>query len=99
MFAGWRVAREGIEAEVIDLRSLRPLDTDTIAASVARTRRAVVIDEGWRSGSLSAEVAARVAAGQVNVVTETTSRTTQEIIRANMVTVLCSYPFCLTNFL
>lgn len=51
---------EGIEAEVIDLRTLRPLDAETIAASVARTRRAVVIDEGWRSGSLAAEVAARI---------------------------------------
>jgi pyruvate dehydrogenase E1 component subunit beta len=53
--------QEGIEAEVIDLRVLRPLDTATILASVARTRRAVIIDEGWRSGSLSAEIAARIA--------------------------------------
>lgn len=54
------LAQDGIEAEVIDLRCLRPLDQDTIAASVARTRRAVVVDEGWRSGSLSAEIAARL---------------------------------------
>jgi len=54
---------EGISAEVIDLRTLRPLDTETILASVARTHRAVVVDEGWRSGSLSAEVAARIAEG------------------------------------
>jgi pyruvate dehydrogenase E1 component beta subunit len=54
---------EGIEAEVIDLRALRPLDTPTILESVARTRRAVIIDEGWRSGSLSAEVAARIVEG------------------------------------
>lgn len=54
------LARDGIEAEVIDLRSLRPLDDATIMASVSRTRRAVVVDEGWRSGSLSAEIAARV---------------------------------------
>jgi len=54
------LAAEGIEAEVIDLRSLRPLDDATIIASVARTRRAVVVDEGWRSGSLSAEIAARI---------------------------------------
>lgn len=53
--------QEGIEAEVIDLRVLRPLDTATVLASVARTRRAVIIDEGWRSGSLSAEIAARIA--------------------------------------
>ncbi|MDP1576841.1 MAG: pyruvate dehydrogenase complex E1 component subunit beta, partial [Cypionkella sp.] len=54
------LAKEGIEAEVIDLRSLRPLDDATIMASVDRTRRAVIVDEGWRTGSLSAEIAARV---------------------------------------
>jgi pyruvate dehydrogenase E1 component beta subunit/2-oxoisovalerate dehydrogenase E1 component len=54
------LAKAGIEAEVIDLRSLRPLDAATITASVTRTRRAVVVDEGWRTGSLSAEIAARV---------------------------------------
>ncbi len=54
------LAREGVEAEVIDLRTLRPLDTAAILASVAKTRRAVVVDEGWRSGSLSAEVSARI---------------------------------------
>lgn len=57
------LARENIEAEVIDLRVLRPLDTETILASVRRTRRAVVVDEGWRSGSLSAEVSARIMEG------------------------------------
>jgi pyruvate dehydrogenase E1 component beta subunit len=55
------LADEGIEAEVIDLRTLRPLDMITIFASVRKTRRVVVIDEGWRSGSLSAEILARVA--------------------------------------
>jgi 2-oxoisovalerate dehydrogenase E1 component len=54
------LAKDGIEAEVIDLRSLRPLDETTIAASVQRTRRAVIVDEGWRTGSLSAEIAARL---------------------------------------
>jgi 2-oxoisovalerate dehydrogenase E1 component len=54
------LAKEGIDAEVIDLRTLRPLDDATIMESVARTRRAVVVDEGWRSGSLSAEIAARI---------------------------------------
>jgi len=49
-----------IDAEVIDLRTLRPLDTATIVDSVVRTHRAVVIDEGWRTGSLSAEVSARI---------------------------------------
>jgi pyruvate/2-oxoglutarate/acetoin dehydrogenase E1 component len=50
----------GIDAEVIDLRTLRPLDTETIMGSVVRTRRAVIVDEGWRSGSLSAEISARI---------------------------------------
>jgi pyruvate dehydrogenase E1 component beta subunit/2-oxoisovalerate dehydrogenase E1 component len=54
------LARDGIEAEVIDLRSIRPLDEATLVSSITRTRRAVVVDEGWRSGSLSAEIAARV---------------------------------------
>ncbi len=51
---------QGIDAEVIDLRTLRPLDTETILESVTRTRRAVIVDEGWRSGSLSAEISARI---------------------------------------
>jgi pyruvate dehydrogenase E1 component beta subunit/2-oxoisovalerate dehydrogenase E1 component len=54
------LAQEGIAAEVIDLRALRPLDMPTIAASVQKTHRAVIVDEGWRSGSLSAEIAARI---------------------------------------
>jgi pyruvate/2-oxoglutarate/acetoin dehydrogenase E1 component len=54
------LAGEGIEAEVIDLRTLRPLDTATIVASVSRTRRAVVVDEGWRSVGLSAEISAQI---------------------------------------
>jgi pyruvate/2-oxoglutarate/acetoin dehydrogenase E1 component len=54
------LAADGIEAEVIDLRSLRPLDDATIMASVAKTRRAVIVDEGWRSGSLAAEVGMRI---------------------------------------
>jgi pyruvate dehydrogenase E1 component beta subunit len=57
------LAIEGVEAEVIDLRTLRPLDEETILASVARTHRAVVVDEGWRSGGLSAEIAARIQEG------------------------------------
>ncbi len=54
------LASEGVEAEVVDLRSLRPLDDATITASVRKTRRAVVIDEGWRSGSLAAEICTRL---------------------------------------
>jgi len=54
---------EGISAEVIDLRSLRPLDMETIRTSVARTHRVLIVDEGWRSGSLSAEIGMRLAEG------------------------------------
>lgn len=54
------LAAGNIDAEVIDLRSLRPLDDETIIGSVSKTRRAIVIDEGWRSGSLSAEVCTRI---------------------------------------
>ncbi len=55
------LAAEGIQAEVIDLRMLRPLDMDTVTASLRRTRRVVIVDEGWKSGSVSAEIAARLA--------------------------------------
>ena len=58
--AATALAVDGIEAEVVDLRSLRPLDDATIMASVSKTRRAVIVDEGWRSGSLAAEVGMRI---------------------------------------
>jgi pyruvate dehydrogenase E1 component beta subunit len=54
------LATAGIAAEVIDLRTLRPLDNDTLAGSLARTHRAVIVDEGWRTGSLAGEVAAQL---------------------------------------
>lgn len=52
---------EGVQAEVIDLRVLRPLDMATVLDSVRRTRRVLVVDEGWRAGSLAGEVVAQVA--------------------------------------
>jgi pyruvate dehydrogenase E1 component beta subunit len=61
MAAAEVLAGQGIDAEVVDLRVLRPLDDDTILGSVARTHRAVVVDEGWRSVGVSAEVSARIA--------------------------------------
>lgn len=61
--AAARLEDGGISCEVVDLRVLRPLDTETILGSVARTRRAVIVDEGWRSGSLSAEICARIVEG------------------------------------
>jgi len=54
------LAEEGIDAEVIDLRTLRPLDDETILTSVAKTHRVLIVDEGWRSGSIAAEVSARI---------------------------------------
>ena len=58
--AAEELAHDGISAEVIDLRTLRPMDTATIVDSVTRTHRSVIIDEGWRSGSISAEIMARI---------------------------------------
>jgi pyruvate/2-oxoglutarate/acetoin dehydrogenase E1 component len=58
--AAEELAAGGIDAEIVDLRSLRPLDDATILGSVRRTRRVVIVDEGWRTGSLSAEVAMRI---------------------------------------
>ncbi|HEX6919687.1 MAG TPA: alpha-ketoacid dehydrogenase subunit beta [Actinomycetes bacterium] len=55
------LAADGVEAEVVDLRTLRPLDDETLMASVRRTHRVLVVDEGWRSGGISAEVSARIA--------------------------------------
>ena len=57
------LAVEGIDAEVIDLRSLRPLDTPTLLASIARTHRALIVDEGWRMCSFAAEVSAQLMEG------------------------------------
>jgi pyruvate dehydrogenase E1 component beta subunit len=57
------LADAGIDAEVVDLRSLRPLDDETIMGSVARTNRAVIVDEGWRSVGISVEVSARITEG------------------------------------
>ncbi|MDQ1338329.1 MAG: pyruvate dehydrogenase component beta subunit, partial [Campylobacterota bacterium] len=54
------LSEEGIEAEVIDLRSLRPLDDETMMRSVCKTHRVLIVDEGWKSGSISAEIMARI---------------------------------------
>lgn len=55
-----QLATEGIETEVIDLRTLRPLDDATLIESVSRTHRVLIVDEGWRSGGISAEISARL---------------------------------------
>jgi pyruvate dehydrogenase E1 component beta subunit len=54
------LAKEGIEAEVVDLRTLRPMDTDTIVASVKKTGRAVTVEEGWQQNGVGAEICARI---------------------------------------
>src|SRR5712672_1380624 len=54
------LAKEGIQAEIIDLRTLRPLDTATIIASVKKTNRCIVVEEGWQQSGIGAEVAARI---------------------------------------
>src|SRR5204862_4483259 len=53
-------AEHGVSVEVVDLRSLRPLDVETVAASVAKTNRALCVEEGWPSYGVSAELAARI---------------------------------------
>jgi len=58
--AAKKLAEKGIEAEVIDLRTLRPLDDCTLVESVSRTHRVLIVDEGWRSGGISAEISARL---------------------------------------
>ena len=59
--AAEQLAAQGIDAEVVDLRVLRPLDMKTVLASVQKCRRVVVIDEGWRTGSLAGEIVAQIA--------------------------------------
>ena len=54
------LTKEGIEAEVIDLRTLRPMDTDTIVASVKKTGRCVTVEEGWPQAGIGADIAARL---------------------------------------
>lgn len=63
MRAAQTLADDGVFAEVVDLRTLRPMDSATVLRSVRRTHRAVVVDEGWCSGSLAAEVSARIMEG------------------------------------
>jgi pyruvate dehydrogenase E1 component beta subunit len=58
--AAEELAKEGIEAEVIDLRTIRPMDSETIVASVRKTGRAVTVEEGWQQSGVGAEIAARI---------------------------------------
>lgn len=62
-----QMAEEGAEVEVVDLRSVKPIDTDTIVASVARTGRLLVVGESWPWGGVTAEVVARVSEEAFNL--------------------------------
>src|SRR6185295_12106131 len=58
--AAEELAKENISAEVIDLRTLRPMDTETIVNSVKKTGRVVTVEEGWQQSGIGAEIAARI---------------------------------------
>jgi pyruvate/2-oxoglutarate/acetoin dehydrogenase E1 component len=58
--ASEQLAEKGIEAEVVDLRTLRPLDSETFLASVAKTHGAVIVEEAWKTGGFAAEVSAQI---------------------------------------
>jgi pyruvate dehydrogenase E1 component beta subunit len=74
--AAEELANGGIDAEVIDLRTLRPMDTDTIIASVQKTGRIVTVEEGWPQGGIGAEIAARVMAGAFDYLDAPVTRVT-----------------------
>jgi pyruvate dehydrogenase E1 component beta subunit len=60
MQAADELAKDGIEVEIVDLRTLRPLDMEPVLESFKRTNRAVVVEEGWRSFGVGAEISARI---------------------------------------
>ena len=70
------LAKEGIEAEVIDLRTIRPMDTETILASVKKTGRIVTVEEGWPQAGVGAEIAAQVMAGAFDYLDAPVTRVT-----------------------
>jgi len=58
--AAWELAREGISAEVLDLRSLNPLDIDSIINSIKKTGKAIVVEEGWKTGGVGGEIVSQI---------------------------------------
>ncbi|MBV8564449.1 MAG: pyruvate dehydrogenase complex E1 component subunit beta, partial [Methylobacteriaceae bacterium] len=70
------LAKEGIEAEIIDLRTLRPMDTQAVVASVKKTGRCVTIEEGWGQSGVGAEVAARIMEGAFDYLDAPVARVT-----------------------
>ncbi|HEY4667821.1 MAG TPA: alpha-ketoacid dehydrogenase subunit beta [Anaerolineales bacterium] len=78
MLAAEQLAAEGVQAEIIDLRSLRPLDMGPAVASVKKTNRAVVVEEGWRSFGVGAEVASRLSEEAFDYLDAPVKRVAQE---------------------
>jgi len=78
MLAAEQLAAEGVQAEIIDLRSLRPLDVGPAVASVKKTNRAVVVEEGWRSFGVGAEVASRLSEEAFDYLDAPVKRVAQE---------------------
>jgi pyruvate dehydrogenase E1 component beta subunit len=76
--AAEQLSREGIEAEVVDLRSLKPLDLPTIIASVKKTGRLVIVEEGWRFCGLGAQIAESVYASAFDYLDAPIRRVTGE---------------------
>jgi pyruvate dehydrogenase E1 component beta subunit len=76
--AAEELAKDGIEAEVIDLRTLRPMDSDTIVQSVMKTGRCVTVEEGWPQNGLGAEIAARVMVEAFDYLDAPVTRVTAE---------------------
>lgn len=76
--AAEQLAAEGVQAEIIDLRSLRPLDMGPAVASVKKTNRAVVVEEGWRSFGVGAEVASRLSEEAFDYLDAPVKRVAQE---------------------
>ena len=70
------LAKDGIDAEVVDLRTLRPMDSDTIVASVKKTGRIVTVEEGWPQAGIGAEIAARVMTGAFDYLDAPVTRVT-----------------------
>jgi pyruvate/2-oxoglutarate/acetoin dehydrogenase E1 component len=72
------LAGDGVDAEVIDLRSLRPFDAGTVLESVSKTHRAVIVDEGWRTCSFAAEVSAQIMEGAFDALDAPVARVCSE---------------------
>ena len=82
------LAKDGIDAEVIDLRTLRPMDTDTIIESVKKTGRIVTVEEGWPQSGIGAEIAARVVAERLRL----SRRAGRAGVRQGRADALCGKP-------